>query len=198
MTDSFDDVMARIAAGDEDAATEVFNRFAKRLIGLARTRLDSPEIRRKIDPEDVVQSAFLSFFVRQAEGRFQIDGWNSLWGLLAQITLRKSGRQIDSLQAACRDIRREVSPQAVARSEGDSWDVIVREPTPEEAIILTETVEILMGELSVTERHMLALRLQGHTIQEISEEVGNITERTVYRALAGARKRLERMRNEDD
>jgi DNA-directed RNA polymerase specialized sigma24 family protein len=48
---------------DEQAARENFDRFARRLIGLARTRLDR-RIRQKIDPEDVVQSVFRSFFTR--------------------------------------------------------------------------------------------------------------------------------------
>jgi hypothetical protein len=37
---SFEDLMARLRAGQNDAATEVFNRFAGRLIALARKQLD--------------------------------------------------------------------------------------------------------------------------------------------------------------
>ena len=33
---SFDDLMAQLRLGDENAATELFNRFTGRLIGLAR------------------------------------------------------------------------------------------------------------------------------------------------------------------
>ena len=67
-SESFDDVMGRLRAGDQSAAaTEIFQRFARRLIGLARTRLDD-RVRSKVDAEDVLQSVFRSFFVRQAVG----------------------------------------------------------------------------------------------------------------------------------
>ena len=52
--------MARLRAGDNAAAAEVFRRFANRLIGLARTHLDA-RVRQKVDPEDVMQSALKSF-----------------------------------------------------------------------------------------------------------------------------------------
>ena len=64
LPDSFDDVITRLRDGDSEAATEIFHRFAARLIALARTRLDS-RVRQKVDPEDVVQSVFRSFFIRQ-------------------------------------------------------------------------------------------------------------------------------------
>ena len=55
-TESFDDVMGRLRAGEQSAAaTEIFHRFARRLIGLARTRLDD-RVRGKVDAEDVLQS----------------------------------------------------------------------------------------------------------------------------------------------
>ena len=82
--DSFDGWMARLAAGDESAATQVFRRFVRRLVGLARVHLDTL-IRRKVDPEDVVQSAFKSFFLRFADRRFELKGWGGLWALLEAV-----------------------------------------------------------------------------------------------------------------
>ena len=114
--DSFDGVMGRLQAGDEAAAAQIFHRFANRLVALAQHRLDA-QVRRKIDPEDVLQSVFRSFFVRQAEGRFELEDWDSLWSLLVRITLRKCGRQIAALRAARRNVGREVHPTA---SDGDS------------------------------------------------------------------------------
>jgi RNA polymerase sigma-70 factor, ECF subfamily len=53
--------MARLRSGDQDAAREVFQRFVGQLIRLARRQFDVV-LRRKVDPEDVVQSAYKSFF----------------------------------------------------------------------------------------------------------------------------------------
>ena len=89
-----------------DAARALFERFARRLIGLARSHLDARFLR-KIDPEDVVQSVFKSFFLRYGEGALAAEGWDGLWGLLTCITLRKCSERVRYLRAECRDIARE-------------------------------------------------------------------------------------------
>ena len=109
---SFNDLMARLRAGDNAAATEVFNRFTNRLIGLARSRLDRL-IRQKVDPEDILQSVYRSFFRRHAQGRFDVASWDNLWGMLTVITLRKCMRQSERHHAASRDVSREVTPPAL-------------------------------------------------------------------------------------
>src|SRR5947209_3513948 len=74
----FSQLMAALRRGDGQAARTVFERYARRLIGLAATRLPD-NVRSKVDPEDVVQSAFRSFFQRQADGQFELDDWDGLW-----------------------------------------------------------------------------------------------------------------------
>ena len=66
--DTFAALMARLRAGEDAAAREVFERFAGRLIGLARGQFNQL-LARKVDPEDVVQSAYKSFFVRHRAGK---------------------------------------------------------------------------------------------------------------------------------
>jgi RNA polymerase sigma-70 factor (ECF subfamily) len=189
--ESFDDVIGRLRAGDQDAAAEVFRRFASRLIALARTRLDT-QMRRKVDPESVAQSVFRSFFLRQANGQFELDDWNSLWSLLVRITLRKCGRRIAAFHAECRDVRREVAAAPMDQESRLPWEAIAREPTPEEAASLTETLEYLMGRLDEKQQQVVVLRLQGYTVGEIGRQVGR-TERTVHRVLGLVRDGLRRM-----
>jgi len=188
---SFDDAIGRLRDGDADAAAEVFDRFVSRLICLAQTRLDS-HLRRKIDPEDVMQSVFRSFFIRQREGRFELDGWDSLWSLLARITLRKCGRRITAFRAECRDVRREKALPASEEESQRCREAVDREPTPDEVASLTETVEHLMRRLDERQQQMVVLRLEGHTVPEISQKVGR-TERTVHRVLAHVREALRRL-----
>src|SRR3954464_2904118 len=106
---AFAEVMGRLRAGAQAAAAEVFRRFASRLIGLARTHLDH-RIRQKVDPEDLMQSALKSFFVRHAGGQFDLAGWDSLWSMLVVITLRKCGHKTEYFRAACRALDREQTP----------------------------------------------------------------------------------------
>lgn len=184
---SFDDVMARLRAGDPAAATFVFERFAQRLIALARARLDGAT-RRKVDPEDVLQSVFRSFFLRHAAGQFQFEGWDGLWGMLMLLTVRKCGRQAQQLRRGRRDVQREVALNGSV-DDAPKWEALAREPTPEEAAVFSDLVEQLARQSSELERPILALCLQGYTQVEISEQVG-CTERTVRRVLTRLRERL--------
>jgi RNA polymerase sigma-70 factor (ECF subfamily) len=167
-----------------------FERFTRRLIGLARAQLDA-RLLHKIDPEDVVQSAYKSFFLRYGEGSLAAEGWDGLWGLLTCITLRKCADCVRYHRAERRDVNRE----ADAASEGaEPWrDAVAREPTPDAAAVLAETVERLLRELDGDERAVVELSLQGYSTREISERLGRAT-RSVRRLRERVRLQLEEMR----
>jgi RNA polymerase sigma-70 factor (ECF subfamily) len=187
--DSFPEFFARLKAGDSSAPREMFQRFTHQLVALARKRF-GPPIVYKVDPEDIVQSTWKSFFSRYGDGNLELDGWNSLWGLLTLITLRKCDERNAYHRAACRDPAREVPPPA--SDEVGHWlDALSREPTPDEAALLSETVEQLLADLDEDERPIVELSLQGHTTQEISERL-DYPERTVRRLRERVRHRLER------
>ena len=76
--DTFARLMARLRSGEDAAAREVFERFAGRLVAMAGRRFNRL-LARKVDPEDVVQSAFKSFVVRLPAGRLTVGGWDGLW-----------------------------------------------------------------------------------------------------------------------
>jgi RNA polymerase sigma-70 factor (ECF subfamily) len=193
MNDSFAEFLARLQARDDTAAQELFERFAGRLIALARRRF-AAGLKHKVDPESVVQSAYRSFFQRYDQGKFELGGWDSLWGLLTVITVRKCAQRAAYYRAESRDPAREVS--APPTEEGASWpEPIGREPTPLEVVELTETMEQLFAAMSEEDRPVLELCLQGYTTREISEQLGR-AERTVRLLREGVRKRLERMQQE--
>jgi RNA polymerase sigma-70 factor (ECF subfamily) len=109
MTDSFAEFLARSRGRDDAAAQEIFGRFAHQLIALALRHIDA-ELRYKVDPEDVVQSLYKSFFRRYGDGNLDLVNWNSLWGLLTLITVRKCAERVAYHRAECRDSAREVPP----------------------------------------------------------------------------------------
>ena len=189
--DSFAELMQRLRKGDGEAARAIYQRFARRLIGLARSRLDA-RLLQKVDPEDVLQSALKSFFWRHADGQFDLAGWDSLWSLLTTITLRKCGHRVEHYHAACRDVRREAVPPD--EDAASSWQALAREPTPDEAALLADTVEQVLRGLDVDDRAIVERSLQGYTVPEISAALG-VTERTVYRRLERVKARLQRLRS---
>ena len=186
---SFHHLLNQLQAGDEAAATKIYQRYAQQLIGKARGHLGSV-VKQKVDAEDLVQSVYRSFFNRFGQGQFDLENWESLWGLLNTITLRKCGRQVEYFHADKRDINREKRPELNSKDSMRQWQAIAREPTPEEAMILTETMEQMLSAFDTRQREILSLTLQGYTQQEVSEQVG-CSERTVRRLLTSARQQLQ-------
>src|SRR6266481_3611899 len=193
MSNSFAEFMSRLHRQDDAAARELFARFAHQLIALAQRHI-SAGLRHKVDPEDVVQSAYKSFFCRYGGGNLDVVNWNSLWGLLTLITMRKCAERAAYHRAECRDAAREVPPPR--GGEAAPWlEPFGREPTPLEAAVLSETVEQLLASLDKEERPILELSLQGYTTREISERLGR-AERTVRLLREGVRHRLEQMQDD--
>jgi RNA polymerase sigma-70 factor (ECF subfamily) len=169
-----------------------FDRFTRRLVGLARSHLHE-RLQHKIDPEDVVQSAYKSFIDRYgAEDARPIEqGPDGLWSLLTLITLRKCADRIRYHKAERRDIAREAA--APSGEEPEPWrEAAGHEPTPEHAAALAEIVEQILRDLSPAERPIVEMSLQGYSTQEISEHLGR-AERSVRRLRERLRMHVERL-----
>src|SRR5262249_40644087 len=106
-TDSFTALLNRFHSDEDAAARDVVNRYSRRLIALTRRQFE-PRLAHRVDPEDVVQSAFKSFFIRHREGKLRVGDWDNLWGLLTVITRRKCADRVEYLRAGRRDVDREL------------------------------------------------------------------------------------------
>jgi RNA polymerase sigma-70 factor, ECF subfamily len=187
-------LMDRLRSGEDGAAREVFVLFTNRLVGLARKNLGG-RLAVKVDPEDVVQSAYKSFFLRQRDGGLDVGSWDGLWGVLTMITLRKCADRAAYYRAGKRDVGRELMASA-DDSLAPTDLILAREPQPEEAAVLAETVEDLFRAVGdPDERAILELSLQGFTAAEVAEQLGR-AERSVRRLRERLRKRLERMQTD--
>jgi RNA polymerase sigma-70 factor (ECF subfamily) len=181
------ELVGRWQAGDQEAAAELFRRYTARLVTLARSRL-SGKLNRRVDPEDVVQSAYRSFFVGVRAGEYRLGVEAELWGLLATITLYKLRRQVARHQAkkrnpACEQAGDEHMPFGVPD------EILARDPSPLEALALVDQLEQVMRELSPLERQVLELRLKGHNLSEIASRLKRGL-RTVCRAIDSIKQRL--------
>jgi len=192
VSNSFADFLVGLQKQDVAATRQLFERFAHQLLAVARRRINIG-LRHKVDPEDVVQSAYKSFFARYGEGNLEIANWESLWGLLTLITVRKCADRAAYHHAECRDATREVSA-ALGNSAANWLEPLGREPTAHEVAVLNETVDQLFADMDDDERPVLELSLQGYSTREISERLGR-AERTVRLMRECVRHRLERMQD---
>jgi RNA polymerase sigma-70 factor (ECF subfamily) len=188
---SFVRLMDQLRGGDPEAARRIFETYAHRLIGLARSRMDGI-IQQKEGPEDVVQSALASFFRRDAAKPFVLANWDNLWALLTVITLRKCGHHIEYYRAACRDVRRESPPKGGADDSTASWIAIAREPSPSEVAALSDIMSELLRGLDEREQRIVSLALEGFSVPEISRDVGR-SEYLVRKVIGQIRSRWERL-----
>ncbi len=180
------ELLARYAGEhDEAAAEEMFRRYAARLTALARSRL-SRALAARVDPEDVVQSAYRSFFRLADGGDVLLCASGDLWRLLVRITLRKVCRSARRHRADCRSVEREEH-----HPDEREGAVPSREPTPAEAAALVDEVRGLLAPLGTVQRRVVEMRLQGHEVEDIATAVGRST-RTVRRILAALGAELER------
>jgi RNA polymerase sigma-70 factor (ECF subfamily) len=160
------------------------------LIALARKKLKS-KILRKEDPDDAVQSAFRSFFHRHRLGQFRIGSRDDLWALLVRMTLYKCGHRIEYYHAAMRDVIREAEAPEPSGSSDFRWEALSREPPPDEAAMLNETLERLLSSLKPHQRQIVLLSMEERSTAEIAGMVC-VTQKAVQRVLKGVRERLER------
>jgi RNA polymerase sigma-70 factor (ECF subfamily) len=191
---SFDELIEQLRKSDDAAADRVFRRFQGQLINLASKHLE-PRLRPKVDAEDVVQSVFRTVFRRLADGQFELEGWDSLWGLLTRITVRKCHKWHEHFHNKGRDVNREVASPAAPSGADFGWDPADRKPTPAEAAALAETVQELLRGLNEREQQIVTLRLQGYNLSEIAKQV-RCTFRKAKEVVNFVQGRLQRMRKE--
>jgi RNA polymerase sigma factor (sigma-70 family) len=180
--------LERYRQGDEQAAEELFARYVDRLTRLARSRL-SPKLAVRTDPEDVVLSAYRSFFIGAREGRFSLQRSGDLWRLLVSITLHKFFRQARRHRADARSVDAE-SPLPDDQLFG-------REPSPEEVVGVADLLQTVLARLDPIARRVLELRLQEEPLARIAMQTGR-SERTIRRVLAEIRTSLARELQRDD
>jgi RNA polymerase sigma factor (sigma-70 family) len=177
----------------ELAARLIWGRYFHSLLDLARRNLDA-RIRRREDEEDVLQSMYKSFCLRQQRGEFDITCRDELWALLVTITLRKARNTANRHRQGTRDVRREHHAPGDDRDDSPNWALEQMDaagPTPAEAALLNDELERRLGALADPELRRIAMRkLEGYTNREIAAELGGCLERTVERKLARIRERM--------
>jgi RNA polymerase sigma-70 factor (ECF subfamily) len=176
--ESFPALIARVRAGDEQAAAELVRRYEPAIRRAARVRLVDTRLNRLLDSMDICQSVMASFFVRAALGQFELDTPDQLLRLLATMTRNKLAGQVKGHGAARRDFRRVAAAQGDRAGEADTGAerIAGQDPTPSRDLAARELLEEALRRLSPEEKRILDCREQGDQWAQIAAELGSSPE----------------------
>jgi RNA polymerase sigma-70 factor, ECF subfamily len=175
-------LLRQIREGSEDAATQLYLRYARRLKSLARTR-SSPELARRMDPEDIVQSVFSRFFRHVRDGDYDIPEGEELWKLFVVIALNRirsaeSYHRADKRDVGATAAERELDQVRASRGRADGGRAFLR-------LAVAEALE----HLPARHQEAVRLRLEGYEVAEIAQRTRR-SQRTIERVLQESRERL--------
>lgn len=182
-------LMRRFQAGEQDAATALYTRYAQRLQRLAE-RNTSSDLAPRFDAEDVVQSVFRTFFRRVQIGHYDLPAGEELWRLLLVISLNKIRTLAMYHRAQKRSVVATVAPDSEAMAQVP--DVASQD-------IALHSLKTVVGELVETlpaaQQQIILRRIDGCQVEEIAAETGR-SKRTVERVLQTFRQRLRELIDE--
>jgi RNA polymerase sigma-70 factor (ECF subfamily) len=175
-------LLNRVLAGSQDAATQIYLRYAQRLHALAKAQC-STELARQVDTEDIVQSIFGSFFRGASQGYYEVPAGEELWKLFLVIALNKIRAKGNYFRAAKRDMRLTVHGKQIQHES------TVGGKNDEDLVFLQMAVTEALDGLPPHFKQMVTLRIEGYEVAEIAQKTGR-SHRTVERILQQARQRL--------
>jgi RNA polymerase sigma-70 factor (ECF subfamily) len=183
-------LLRRMRAGQADAATHIYLRYAARLLTLAQRQCGA-DLASRVDPEDIVQSVFRTFFRRAVRGHYDVPEGEVLWKLFLVIALNKVRRLGEHHRAARRDVRLTAS--------GNRFDQALESTPARDELALTTlrlVVDEILEALPESQRAIIELRIEGHAVEEIANQTGR-AKRSVERALQEFRCKLSAVIDED-
>jgi ECF sigma factor len=178
-----DQFHANDANTSNEAAAAIWQRYAPGLLALARRNLDQ-RLRQRVDEDDVLQSMYKSFCLRQQRGEFDLASRDDLWHILVTITLRKVRNLAKQHGRERRDYHRERSAQPDQAPHEACEQLPADAPTPEEVAVFNEELKRRLQVLSSELRRIALWKLEGYTNEEIAgSDRLNCSLRTVERKL---------------
>ncbi len=175
--ETFADLLRRVRAGDEQAATELVRQYEPLIRREVRVRLSDPGLCRLLDSMDICQSVMASFFLRAAAGQFDLDQPDHLVRLLIGMARNKLASAARQQHAQRRDNRRTASTPVDEVEQTAGID-------PARLVAGQDLLQEVRKRLSAEERDLADRRVQGQEWPAIAAEMGGTAE--------GRRKQLAR------
>lgn len=184
-------LLRRLRSGNQDAATQLYVRYADRLRLLARAET-APDLAPRMDIDDIIQSVFSSFFRGVRLGYYDVPHGDELWKLFLVIALNKIRAKAAYHRAGKRDVRLTQGSQVL-----DWWSEVKPGDSEAAHTFLRLVIEEAMETLTEPRRRMIHLRIEGYEVAEIADRVRR-SKRTVERTLQEFRTRLADILRQDD
>jgi RNA polymerase sigma-70 factor, ECF subfamily len=172
--------------GDQEAAEQLYRRYAQQLWQLAENQI-SRKLRRRVGADDLLQSVFRTFFRRTARGEYSFDHSGSLWQLLVRITMnkaRKKARHESTIKAG-------LDAEVYLDNREFSPEICAHTPTPDEVASLLDEMEVLLVGCEPAETEIFRLSFEGYSSTEIAAKAG-CSRWTVRRVLDRLGHKLQR------
>ena len=176
-------LLRRFREGEQDAASQLYLRYAARLQALAVSQT-STMLASRFDPEDVVQSVFRTFFRRASKDLYDVPPGEELWQLLLVLALNKIRKLCRHHRAQKRDAAKTLGSPALdhlRKGEGSHDETSVQ--------MLRLVVDELLQDFTQVQRDVIYLRIDGYKMGEIADRTGR-SHRTVERILRDFRSQL--------
>jgi RNA polymerase sigma-70 factor (ECF subfamily) len=184
---NFDELIRRVRAGDEEAATVLVRRYEPAIRRAVRFRLADARLGTLLDSMDICQSVLASFFMRAASGQYELETPEQLLRLLTAMARNKLTSQARKQHARRRDSRRITSGGA------DEAQFVDARASPSTEVAVRDLLQEVQRRLSADERRLLELRNAGCDWAAIAAELGGGAEalrRRLSRALDRVAKQL--------
>jgi RNA polymerase sigma-70 factor (ECF subfamily) len=180
--------LARIQAGDEDAARELLARYEAEVRLVVRRQLPRL-LRSRFDSLDFLQSVWGSFFrrVRSGHGPAEFEDSRHLVAFLARAAKNKVIDEYRRAASRKQDMHRE---EPLWTEGNRPKDLPAQIDSPSELAQAREVFGRLRDALPESKRCILELKAEGLSSRDIGERLG-ISERTVQRVLEELRRRAE-------
>jgi RNA polymerase sigma-70 factor (ECF subfamily) len=175
--------------GEQDAATRLYLRYAKRLHGLA-TAQTGQDLKSRVDAEDIVQSVFRTFFRRAQEGHYEVPDGEEIWKLFLVIGLHK----IRDAAVFHRAAKRNAGRTTALIGAGESADPPAADQMAETTLRMV--IDEILLNLNDSQKEIVTMRMEGAQVDEIAQATKR-SHRTVERTLQKFRELLQKQIQEE-
>lgn len=179
----FDQLMAEVAAGSDEAAWQLAETYTPYIIRAVRYSLSS-RLRQKVDSQDIAQTLWASLLLRPTD-LSRLKTSDQLIGYLIAASRKKVCEKARKFSSQKRDIKREESLDSSSRNPSQmrqSNALYAREVSPSAIVRVRERWQHVLAQASQQDREIVRLRREGYTFTQIGAKL-QIYEQTARRAV---------------